>query len=53
MNEALRQGLERMSQPAIPKKPSRAEPVALGECSFPSLDYTWEVLSQAEGELYK
>ena len=50
VNEALRQGLERMSRPAVSKKPFRTQPVALGKCSFPNLDNTWEVLAQAEGE---
>jgi len=53
VNEALRQGLERMTQPVIPKKSFRTQSVALGKCYFPSLDNTWEVLAQAEGESYK
>ncbi|MGA2712892.1 MAG: CopG family transcriptional regulator [Bryobacteraceae bacterium] len=53
VNEALRQGLERMTQPSIPKRPFRTQPVALGKCYFPNLDNTWEVLAQAEGESYK
>jgi len=53
VNEALRQGLERMIQPSIPKKPFRTQPVALGKCYFPNLDNTWEVLAEAEGQSYK
>ena len=53
VNEALRQGLERMTQPVIPKKPFRTQSVALGKCYFPNLDNTWEVLAQAKGESYK
>lgn len=53
VNEALRQGLERMSQPALQKKPFRTRPEALGKCYFPNLDNTWEVLAEAEGESYK
>jgi len=53
VNEALRQGLERMTQPVVPRKPFRTQPVALGKCCFPNLDNIWEVLAQAEGESYK
>jgi hypothetical protein len=53
VNEALRQGLERMNQPAIPEKPFRTRPADLGKCYFPNLDNTWEVLAEAEGESYK
>jgi hypothetical protein len=53
VNEALRQGLERMTKPATPKKPFRTRSVALGKCYFPNLDNTWEVLAEAEGESYK
>jgi hypothetical protein len=53
VNEALRHGLGHMSQPAIPKKPFRTQPVDLGKCYFPNLDNTWEVLAEAEGESYK
>jgi hypothetical protein len=53
VNEALRQGLERMSRPDSPKRRFRTQPVALGKCFFPNLDNTWEVLAQAEGESYK
>jgi hypothetical protein len=50
VNEALRQGLERMSQPAAPRKPFRTRPVDLGKCYFPNLDNSWEVIAEAEGE---
>src|ERR1022692_3198888 len=36
VNEALRQGLERMSQPTVPGKPFRTQPVDLGKCYFPN-----------------
>jgi hypothetical protein len=52
VNDALRQGLERMSSPT-PRKPFRTQAVALGKCYFPNLDNTWEVLAQAEGESYR
>jgi len=53
VNDALRQGLERMARPAAPKKPFRTQPQSLGKCFFPNLDNTWEVLAEAEGDSYK
>jgi hypothetical protein len=53
VNEALRRGLEHMTQPAVPEKPFRTQPVNLGKCYFPNLDNTWEVLAEAEGDLHK
>ncbi len=53
VNEALRQGLERISQPVSPRKPFHTQPVALGKCYFPNLDNTWEVLAEAEGKSHK
>lgn len=53
VNEALRQGLESMTQPAINEKQFRTRPVDLGKCYFPNLDNTWEVLAEAEGESHK
>ena len=50
VNEALRQGLERLSELSDPKRSFRTQPVSLGTCSFPNLDNAWEVLSQAECE---
>ena len=49
VNEALRRGLERMIQPAVPEKPFRTQPADLGKCYFSNLDQTWEVLGEAEG----
>ena len=50
VNEALRHGLERMGQPVVPQKPFRTHAVNLGQCYFPNLDNTGEVLAGAEGE---
>ena len=50
VNEALRQGLERMSQPAVPKRPFRTQPVDLGKCYFLNLDNTWEVILAQYGD---
>jgi hypothetical protein len=53
VNEALRRGLERMTQPVVPEKPFRTQAVNLGKCYFPNLDNTWEVLAEAEGDSHK
>jgi Ribbon-helix-helix protein, copG family len=53
VNEALRQGLERMSEPPVLQTQFRTRPADLGKCYFPNLDNTWEVLAEAEGESYK
>jgi len=41
VNEALRCGLERMSQPAAAKPRFETRPADLGKCYFPNLDNTW------------
>jgi hypothetical protein len=48
VTEALRDGVQRMIQPAVPETPFRTEPVDLGKCYFPNLDKTWEALDEAE-----
>jgi hypothetical protein len=53
VNEALRYGLERMSQPSAAKRRFTTRPADLGRCYFPNLDNTWEVLAEAEGESYR
>jgi hypothetical protein len=53
VNEALRKGLEHMTQPVVRQKPFRTQPVNLGKCYFPNLDNTWEVLAEAEGDSHK
>jgi hypothetical protein len=53
VNDALREGLTRMTQPAPATKPFRTQAVDLGRCSFPSLDNVWEVIAEAEGEWHK
>jgi hypothetical protein len=50
VNEALREGLTRIIQPAKPKKPFRTGSADLGKCFFPSLDSVWDVIAEAEGE---
>jgi hypothetical protein len=53
VNEALRLGLTRMTEPPPTLKPFRTEAVNLGRCYFPNLDNVAEVLAVAEGERYK
>jgi hypothetical protein len=52
VNEALRHGLAQMSQPVVPNKPLRTQPVDSGKRYFPHLDDTWEALAEAEGNPY-
>ena len=53
VNEALRQGLQRMNQPAARQKPFRTRAVDLGECYFPNLDNVWEVIEEVEGKSHR
>ena len=53
VNEALRQGLRRMSSPAKRRKRYRMKPVSLGRCLVGSLDNISEVLAIAEGESFR
>jgi hypothetical protein len=47
VNDALREGLVRLSSPA--ESPAfRTQPVDLGNCYFPNLDNVWEVLDEVE-----
>jgi hypothetical protein len=47
VNDALREGLARLSAPAKPPA-FRTRSVDLGTCYFPNLDNVWEVLDEAE-----
>ena len=47
VNDALREGLVRLSEPA--KRPAfRTQTADLGSCYFPNLDNVWEVLDDVE-----
>jgi len=54
VNEALRQGLRRMSDPP-PDRPTRYQTpsIGLGSCLHTSLDDVAEVLTVAEGERFR
>jgi hypothetical protein len=47
VNEALREGLARLSSPPQARA-FRTRPVDLGNCYYPNLDNVWEVLDEAE-----
>ena len=47
VNDALREGLARLSSPAETQA-FRTQPVDLGSCYFPNLDNVWEVLDEVE-----
>jgi hypothetical protein len=47
VNDALREGLARLSSPAEPR-PFRTRAVDLGNCYYPNLDNVWDVLDEVE-----
>jgi hypothetical protein len=47
VNDALREGLARLSSPAETQA-FRTQPVDLGSCYYPNLDNVWEVLDEVE-----
>jgi hypothetical protein len=53
INEALRRGLSDMGRQPSPRKPVRAQVVALGRLRVSSLDNISEALAIIEGESFK
>ena len=53
VNEALRQGLRRMSAPSPAQASYRTPTADLGRCLHASLDDVAEVLAVAEGERFR
>jgi len=47
VNDALREGLARLSSPAE-RQPFHTQPADLGNCYFPNLDNVWDVLDEVE-----
>ena len=47
VNDALREGLARLSSPAK-TQPFRTQSVDLGHCYYPNLDNVWDVLDEVE-----
>ena len=53
VNDALRRGLQALSEKSTPKKPFKTKAVSLGACLMGNLDDVAEALSIAEGERLK
>lgn len=53
VNEALREGLKRMSAPKPSRAAFRTESVSLGRCLIGSIDDVAEALAVAEGEDFR
>lgn len=53
VNEVLREGLARISQPPPARDPYRTRSVSLGSCLVGSIDDVAEALAVAEGEGYR
>ena len=53
VNEALREGIKRMTAPAKKRGEYRTRSVELGSCRATSVDNVAEVLAVAEGESFK
>ncbi len=53
VNEALREGIKRMMEPAKKRGRYRTRAVDLGPCRAVSVDNVAEVLAVAEGESFK
>jgi hypothetical protein len=53
VNDALRQGLARMTAPPKTRRPFRTAAVSLGRCRIGSLDNVAEALALVEGESFK
>ncbi|MGI8784233.1 MAG: CopG family transcriptional regulator [Acidobacteriota bacterium] len=53
VNEALREGLARMTAPNKPSRRYRTPAVSLGRCLVGSLDDVAEALAVAEGEAFR
>jgi hypothetical protein len=53
VNEALRQGLQRMTAPSTPRPPFQTRTVALGRCRLGSIDNIADALAAIEGEAFK
>ena len=53
VNEMLRRGLDEAERPHPERPRYRIETVELGECRFPNIDKTADVLAWAEGDDHK
>ena len=53
VNQALREGLRRMSEPPARRRRYRTAPVSLGRCLVGNVDDVAEVLAHAEGDAFR
>lgn len=53
VNEALRQGLQRMAVPSARPEPFQTRAVALGRCRLGSIDNIADALAAIESEAFK
>ncbi|MEW6300434.1 MAG: CopG family transcriptional regulator [Thermodesulfobacteriota bacterium] len=53
VNEALREGLRRMTAPPRKRVPFHTESMDLGHCLLGNVDNVAEVLAMAEGEAFR
>lgn len=53
VNEALRQGLQRMAAPSNLREPFQTRAVALGRCRLAGIDNIADALAAIEGEAFK
>ena len=53
INEALRQGLQQMTEQPRRRRRYRTQPVSLGRCLIGNLDDVSEALAVAEGEAFR
>ena len=53
VNQALREGLRRMTEPPRRRQPYRTTAVSLGRCLLDNVDDVAEVLAHAEGDAFR
>jgi hypothetical protein len=53
VNQALREGLRRMTEPTARRRPYRTRAVSLGRCLVDNVDDVAEVLAHAEGDAFR
>ena len=53
VNQALREGLPKLSEPKPARVPYKTNPIHTGKCYFSNLDNIHETLEEIEGHWYK
>jgi hypothetical protein len=51
VNQALRRGLESISEPKPATRRFRTKPFNLGRSVFPNMDNVWEIIDEIEGPM--